>query len=252
MLCWAAIAPAGAIAQENGEPEDFVRDVLGAIFGPNWNLSVHGGLTRHGTFLLQRPDDATSVDQERAVRTEGGYDIGGAAGVDILLRTGLRLSYTFASADLAFRDYSGDDSGVLDRDELGTLESHVAAVEIIRYMLPPSVAITPYATAGLVGAWWVLEDEAVMIEPTGGRTQFRVGGLVTIGMQANLTDALAVRLEASSASVRNPFTGRESYRANDGTTIDEPGRVGKSDYRFALVYSFGRPKIDLSSRRASS
>jgi hypothetical protein len=248
MLSWAVFAPAGALAQENGEPEDFVRDVLGAILGPNWNVSIHGGFTRHGTFLLQRPAAATSADQERAVRTAGGYDVGAAAGVDFLLRTGLRLSYTFASADLAFKDYSGDDSELLDRDELGTLQSHLAAVEIIRYMLPPSVSITPYATAGLVGTWWVLEDEAELIEPTGGRTQFRFGGIVSLGLQARLTDKLTARLEATSASVRNPFTGQESNRAMGGTTIDEPGRVGKNDYRFALLYAFGEPKIDLRSR----
>jgi hypothetical protein len=236
------------MAQENGEPEDFVRDVLGAIFGPNWNLSLHGGLTRHGTFLLQRPASATSAAEERAVRTEGGFDIGAAAGVDFLLRTGMRLSYTFASADLAFRDYSGNDSELLDRDELGTLDSHVATVEIMRYMLPPSVSITPYFTAGLVGTWWVLDDEAALIEPTGGRTQFRFGGIVSLGLQARLTDKLTARLEATSASVRNPFTGRESYRAMGGTTIDEPGRVGNNDYRFALVYALGKPRIDLRSR----
>jgi hypothetical protein len=52
-----------------------------------------------------------------------------------------------------------------------------------------------------------------------------------------------IRLEAASATVRNPFTGADSFTASGGATVDEPGSVGKTDYRLALVYNFSRASL---------
>lgn len=161
-------------------------------------------------------------------------------------RVELRVNYTFGSSDLVFRDDTGDDSGFLDLEDVGRLRSHVAAIELVRYLLPAQAAVTAYGSAGIVAAWWVLEPDADLVqEPAENKALFRTGAIGTLGLQLKLAKGLGVRLEAASASVGNPFTGRESFRSRAGTTIEEPGRVSKTDFRLALVYSFGKLKLPL-------
>jgi hypothetical protein len=232
------VGPSLTTAQNKDEADDFVHDVLGALFGPNWSLFVHGGFGNSGRFLLQRP--AGSNGGERALRGADAFSLGGGAGVDVLPRIGFRLDYTYTSNDLIFRTDNGDGSEDLDLSAIGTLQSHVATAEVVRYMLSNSVAVTPYASVGLAASWWVLDQGSAALAPAGGNSQFRMGALASVGMQAKVSEHFGVRLEAATASLRNPFTGRDSFRADGGTTVDEPTRVRQSDFRFIAFYKFGK------------
>src|SRR5438046_8348364 len=90
-------------AQQKDEAESFFRDVIAPLLGPYWNMSAQGGPSTYGRFLLQ-----SVAGGETELRNEGGFNAGVAAGVDVLLHTGFRLSYTFAKGDLAFRTDNGD------------------------------------------------------------------------------------------------------------------------------------------------
>lgn len=237
-LLLGAAYPTTSNAQTPQDADNFVSSLFRALFGPNWHVYAHGGLTTSSRYMLQ---DATAVGGgERALKSEDAYNVGLGGGVDLLPRTGLRLSYTFMSSDLAFRTDNGDGSEVFDVENGGTLQGHTAALEIVRYMLPSQSIVTPYASAGVLGTWWVLEDESAIVAPIGGSTQFRLGALATFGLQAALGDGFGARLEVQSASVRNPFTGGHSFEAFGGTTIDEPGRVTRTDFRLAVSYMFGK------------
>jgi outer membrane protein W len=141
--------------------------------------------------------------------------------------------------ELAFRDDTGNGSERLDVDDLGTLKQHVGTVELLRYMLAPRRAIVPYGSAGFVGTWWMLDDNTARIDDAGGKTQFRFGAIGSLGVQLHATESIDIRVEAASMSVRNPFAGGNSFRALGGTTIDEPTRVNRTDFRLAAVYNFG-------------
>jgi hypothetical protein len=243
------VAAAQPVAAQDGngaeprkeETEDFVQDVIGALFTSSWNVYFHGGAATHGRYLLQRM--AVPVSGERSLRSEDAFTIGLGAGVDFLLRSAFRMSYTFSSSDLMFRTDDGDGSEQLDIENTGTLQRHVAAVEVVRYMFPARSVVTPYGSAGLVGAWWVLDETSPLVAPEGGSTQFRIGALATFGLQIQLSGHTGARFEVATSSVRNPFTGNESYRAQGGVTIDEPTRVSQTDFRLGAVYYFGRPAL---------
>jgi hypothetical protein len=233
----AALAvPSHAQEKQKEETRSFVRDVLKQLLGPNWNVSAHGGATTTGRFLLQ---DAFTAG-ERSLTSQTGWNVGAGAGVDFLPRVGLRLSYTFAENDLEYRTDNGNGSDALDLDDIGRLRSNVAAVELVRYMLPWHATISPYGSIGLQGTWWSLGDESPFIVPSGGSTQFRLGALVSFGMHFYLSERWGARVDAVSSSIRNPFTGKHSLVSVGGTTFDEPTRVNKSDYRVSVFYSFNR------------
>ena len=238
LIGWGSVTlPNATAAQTNDE----------AVRPTNWNVYVSGGPSTYGRFLLQRPSNASVTATEAALRGQGGFNVGGGLGVDVMSRVGIRLNYTFGSMELTFRDDSGNGSERLDAEGLGTLKQHVAGAELVRYMVSPRRAIAPYGSAGLVGTWWMLDDDGARIDAAGGRTQFRFGAIGSLGVQLHANDSFDVRLEAASMSVRNPFAGRESFRALGGTTIDEPTRVSRTDFRLSAVYNFGRT---VSSRTA--
>lgn len=240
MMLLCAAAPTTSNAQARQDPDNAVDNLFRALFGPNWNVFAHGGVSSNSRFILQ---DAIGGGGQRALKTENTYNVGLGAGVDLLPRTGFRMSYTFTSSDLVFRTDNGNGSEMFDVEDGGTLQSHTAAVEVVRYMLPPHAFFTPFATAGVLGAWWVLDEESALVASGGGSTQFRLGALATFGVQATLGDGFSARFEVASASVRNPFTGNESFQAIGGATIDEPGRVNKTDFRLAVAYSFGKREV---------
>ena len=221
--------------------EDFMQDVIGALFRTSWNMYVTGGAATHGRYLLQRMAGPTTG--ERTLQSDDATTFGIGAGVDFLLRSAFRMSYTYSSSDLMFRTDDGDGSETLDIENTGTLKRHVAALEIVRYMFPARSTVTPYGSAGILGTWWVLDETSPLVAPEGGSTQFRVGALATFGLQVQLASHASARFEVATASVRNPFTGNESYRAQGGVTIDEPTRVSQTDFRLGFVYYFGRPAV---------
>jgi hypothetical protein len=221
------------------DPEDFVRDVLRSLLGPNWNTFVHGGFTTTNRFLLQV---VNPIDGQRALESSTGYNLGLGAGVDILLRMGFRGSYTFTSNTLNFRTDNGDGSTGLNMDDVGTIKTHSAVLEVMRYMLPTGARINPYGTLGFKGMWWALSSNSPIIQSSGAGSPFSFGPLASFGVQFKATDKWSGRLEGSVSSGSNPFTGGTSYRALGGLTVDKPTGVSHTDYRFAAVYHFSKDK----------
>jgi len=221
------------------QAQDFVHDVLHGLLGPNWNLSAFGGFSTGDRFVLQQA--ANTVDGQRALQPATGYSVGAGAGVDILLRMGVRANYTFTSSNLNFKTDDGTGSNALNINDVGTLRSHTASLEIMRYMLPWRAAINPYGTLGIQGTWWVLDEKSALVR-SNGTTPFALGPLFSFGVQVKATENLGARLDLSLASGRNPFTGNTSFRALSGPTIDESSSTSRTEYRLAGVYHFGKSK----------
>ena len=80
------------------------------------------------------------------VRPEATSALG--AGVDILLRMGFRASYTFTSNKLNFTTDNGDGSDALNMDDVGTIKTHTATIEVMRYMLPAGATSLRTARSG--------------------------------------------------------------------------------------------------------
>jgi len=234
LLSLNVVAPAGAAAQEKEEAEDFMKDVVKGIFGPNWNMYLHGGVSAGSRFLLQRP---VGVAGEQSVETSTGYNIGIGGGGDYLLRQGYRFYYLYSNNDLKFRTNNGDGSSALDVNTNAKLHSNTIGLELMRYLLPSRATITPYGTIGLLGNWWGL-DSSPLVQPAGGSSQFSMGANVAFGLQVREWQQLGLRLEASSLTIGNPFTGKRSFRTVGAVPFDEPSSVGRWDYRLAGVYYF--------------
>ena len=220
-------------------PDDFVHDILRSILGPHWNAFAYTGFTTTDRFLLQL---ANPVEGQRALESSTGGNFGLGAGVDILLRMGFRASYSYTSNKLNFTTDNGNGSTSLDVDNVGTIKSHTAAVEVIRYMLPARAAITPYATVGVKAMWWSLNENSPVVTSGGASNPFSFGPLASFGVQFKAAEKWSGRLEANIASGSNPFTGNKSFRVLDGLTLDEPTGLSHTDYRFAAVYHFGKSK----------
>ena len=239
LICSLAI-PEASNAQTTGAPkeqaENFTQDVLGGLTRGSWNLFLHGGFTGDERFVLQRA--ANPLDGERALRSGTGFNFGGGAGVDVLLRMGFRATYTFTSSDLSFRTDNGDGSDALDIEDVGTLKWHTAGLEVVRYMLPTTAGINPYATLGVQGTWWQLDEESALVTSGGASSPFSLGPLGSFGVQFRATGSLSARLEITLSSGRNPFTGNESFRALSGPAIDEPTTISRRDYRLIGVLHF--------------
>ena len=217
-----------------------ISDVLKGLLSPNWNLFAHGGFTAGSRFAVQRA--ANTLDGQRALKSSTGFNVGGGAGVDVLQRMGFRASYTFTSSGLDYKTDDGNGSEALDIDDVGTVMSHTASIEVMRYMLPSRAAISPYGTLGLQGTWWALDEKSPLVTSDGSSTPFSGSMLFSFGVQFKATDKFSGRLEASLAAGHNPFTGKKSFRALSGPTIDEPHSLGRTDYRIAGVYHFGSAK----------
>jgi len=221
--------------------QDFVHDVLRALLGPNWNLFAQGGVTTSDRFLLQQAVNPS--DGQRSLQSATGFSIGGGAGVDILLRTGFRVSYTYASSDLNFRTNNGTGSKALNIDNVGTLKSQTLALDVVRYMLPTRAAITPYGSLGIQGTWWLLDEKSPLVTGVGAATPFSLSPLFSFGVQFKASNKFSGRLEAVLAGGHNPFTGNRAFRSSAGPVIDEPSSVNRTDFRVAAVYHFGRAKL---------
>jgi len=234
------ISNAQAPDSTKAEAQDFVRDVLRGLLGPNWNLFAHGGLTTDDRFLLQRA--VAPLDGERSLSSSSGWDVGAGAGVDFLLRMGLRASYTYRQSKLNFKTNNGDGSDALNINDVGTLKSNTLALEVMRYMLPSRAAFTPYGTLGIQTTWWSLDEKSPLVTSSGASTPFSISPLFSFGVQFKATNKWSGRLEATLSSGHNPFTGEKSFRASSGPTIDEPSSVNRTDFRVAAVYRFGKAK----------
>jgi hypothetical protein len=237
-----AISKAQAADSTKEHAQDFVHDVLRAILGPNWNLFAQGGVVTSDRYLLQQAVNPT--DGLRSLQSATGFEFGGGAGVDILLRTGFRVSYTYASSQLNFRTDNGNGSKALNIDDVGRLKSQTLALELMRYMLPTRAAINPYGTLGIHGTWWLLDEKSPLVTGLGAATPFSASLLFSFGVQVKPNEKWSGRLEATLAGGRNPFTGNRSFRSLEGgQIIDEPTNVNRTDFRLAAVYYFGKKKM---------
>lgn len=236
-----AHAQDSARTQLKDEPQDFTHDVLGALAGPHWNIFAHGGLSLADRFLVQQT--VTPVAGQRALEGSTGYNVGGGVGVDILLRTGLRASYTFTSNNLKFRTDNGDGSTNLDVSDVGTLKSHTASLEIVHFMLPTRATINPYGTLGVQGTWWKLDQKSPLVTSNGASTPFGVSPLFSFGVQFRASDHFSGRLEGALSGGHNPFAGNKAFHSPSGLTIDEPSGISRTDFRVAAVYHFSAPQM---------
>lgn len=233
------ICTAQAADSTKAQATDFVRDVLHALFGPNWNVFAQGGVATSERYTLQQA--VNPLDGQRALQSATGYELGLGGGVDILLRTGFRASYSFSSSGLNYRTDNGTGSDALNIDDVGTLKSHTVTLEVMRYMLPASAAITPYATLGIHGTWWVLDEKSPLVT-SNDATPFSISPLFAFGMQFKPSQHWGGRVEANLFGGHNPFTGNKSFRSLAGPAIDEPSTVNHTDFRLAGVYYFGKSK----------
>ena len=245
LICSLVVTPTIAKAQvadsTKDQAKDFVRDVLRALFGPNWNLFAHGAVTTSDRFLLQQAPNPS--DGLRSLQSATGWAVGGGAGVDILLRTGFRASYTYGSSNLNFRTDNGNGSKALNIDNVGTLKSQTLALELMHYMLPWRATINTYGTLGIQGTWWLLDEKSPFVTGIGAATPFSLSPLFSFGVQFKAYEKLSGRLEATLSGGHNPFTGNRSFRSlAGGAVIDEPTSVNRTDFRLAAVYHFGGPK----------
>ena len=233
-LCLHLATPTSAAAQQKENAEDFMKDVLWSIFGPNWNVSLQGGFTTTDRFLLQAP---VGGGGQQSVQSNTGYNIGVGAGVDYLLRQGFRFYYIYSHNSLDFRTNNGNGTSNLDVDPDAKVHGNTLGVELIRYLLPARTKITPYGTFGVVGTWWGL-DESPLVIGAGGSSQFRWGANLAFGLQVREWEKFGARLEAASITTGNPFTGKHSFRTTNAVVIDEPTSVGRMDWRLVGVYYF--------------
>ena len=222
------------------QAQDFVRDVLRALLGPNWNLFAQLGAATSDRFLLQQAVNPS--DGQRALQSATGFAFGGGAGVDILVHTGFRASYTYASSQLNFRTNNGNGSKALNIDDVGTVKSQTLSLEIMHYMLPWRAAINPYGTIGVQGTWWLLDSKSPLVTGLGAATPFSVSPLFAFGVQFKASQKWSGRLEATLFAGQNPFTGNRSFRSFAGPVIDEPTSVSQTDFRVIGVYHFGKSK----------
>ena len=225
---------------------DFVRDVLRALLGPNWNAFLQGGANHSERYLLQQAPNP--ADGLRSLKTAVGWSVGGGAGVDILLRTGFRASYTYTSSKLNFRTDNGTGSTALNIDDVGKLKSQTLTLELMHYMLPWRATINPYGTLGIHGTWWTLSENSPFVTGLGAATPFSVSPLFSFGLQFKAYERLSGRLEATLSGGRNPFSGNRSFRSlTGGAVVDQPADMNHTDFRLAAVYHFGKSKTQTST-----
>ena len=222
-------------------PTDFMRDVVRALFGPNWNVFLQGEAATSDRFLLEQALSPNTGQQ--ALQTSTGWGIGAGAGVDILLRTGFRASYTYASSTLNFRTNDGNGSKALDVNDVAKLKAQTLSLELIHYMVPWRASINPYGTIGIHGTWWLLDQKSPLVTGVGAATPFSISPMFSFGVQYRPSHVFSTRLEATLLGGHNPFTGNRSFRSNGGPVIDEPSSVNHTNFRLAAVYYFGRTKL---------
>lgn len=236
-LCVALLLPKQASAQP------IIGDLLDWFFNaPRWNADVHIGYGHYGRFLLQAPTVDPFDFRQRELKGRHAWTLGAGIGGTPMPRTGFRLGYNYATADLSWRDDTGTGSELLDVDDVGDIRLHSVGLELIRYLMLETSRFSPYFTVGVSANWWDMDPEnSIVLRAPTGDTHFRWGGLGTVGVHYRFNQSFRVRLEVAGASVGNPFNGRDSYITIVGRPIDEPSRVSKSDLRLALQYTWGKP-----------
>lgn len=227
-------APGSGLAQRD--------DVARWLLFSSWSVEVHGGFSDYGRFLLQALDSPDGIVAQRELEADNAFSLGLAFGTTILPRTGLRLAFTHTfSTDLNYRDDTGIGTDLFDIDGIASLSNSVLSLEVIRFVLPERIRLTPYGAGGVAVGWWNLSDQDLLIiAGDGDDTQVRWGAVGAIGLQYRARNNIVARLEATTYGMGNPFTGNESFVPTTGFTIDEPTRVRQTMIRLGIAYRFGR------------
>lgn len=208
---------------------------------PRWTVELYGGLANQGRFLLEALDGPNGIVPQRELRADNSFSFGGSVGATVLPRTTARLAFTRTSSDLEYRDDTGDGGDLLDVDDVAGLSSNVLSLELMRRVLSERTRLTPYAGLGIAFTWWNLDERGpgpLIVAGDDDDTLFRFGGAAVLGLQYRATPNWRVRLEATTFSIRNPFTGNTSYVPVSEFIIDEPSRVRQTHFRLGVAYTF--------------
>jgi opacity protein-like surface antigen len=167
-------------------------------------------------------------------------------------RSSARIAFTRTSTDLEYRDDTGTGSSALDIDDVAGLSSNILSVEVMRHVLPTRIRLSPYGGLGLAFAWWNLDERGVnplIIAGDDDETLFRFGASAIAGLEYRFSPRWAVRAEATTFSIRNPFTGRTSFIPVTGLIVDEPTHVRQTNFRLAAAYTFAPREAASRARR---
>lgn len=227
---------------------------------PGLTFELFGGVADFGRFLEQVAiADVTMEDGvilvgdrfERELTAGTAFTFGGSVGIWPLDKTGVRLGVTWAPTEFEFDDDTPlEDDEFFDQDDVADLGVFVTSLDVQQYLLDPDEnRVAPYANAGFAAAWWNLDDDATAILASDDR-EFRWGGVGGIGVQVGINDNWAVRAEASTFGLGNPFDDDDSYRVADPVflTFDEPSTVRMSRFTLALTYNIMRGEPLLGMR----
>lgn len=240
-LLGASLVMPDGVSAQRGRPAEEAQWFAGR---PYWTLELYGGVANQGRFLLQSlPGELQGVTPQRELRADNSFSWGGAVSAMILPRTAVRIAFTRMSTDLEYEDDTGVRSGTFELGDVAGLDSNVLSFEAIRTLFPTWARLTPYGGFGVALVWWNLDEVGPappIIAGDGDHTQFRLGGVAILGMQFRPARRWAVRLEASTFGIGNPFTGNASFVPVTGFTIDEPTHVRQTHIRLAAAYTFGR------------
>lgn len=210
---------------------------------PAFTIEAYTGFSTFSRFIEQ---DVLNNNQlppigQRSLNANTAFVLGGALGAWLWDGTAARLGYTWATTDFEYRDSSGLDRSLLDKDDLNDLNTHIISLEVLQMILDPRRRLVPYILAGINGEFWVLGDseQADAILTTDG-SQFRWGANGGVGLQFRASQPLAIRLEANSFRLGSPFRGRTAFHPAEGLTFDKPDNVTMPRYTLGLVYTFLR------------
>jgi hypothetical protein len=211
---------------------------------PAFTIEAYTGFSTFSRFIEQdvlRGGNQLPPIGARSLNANVAYVLGGALGAWIWDGTAARLGYTWATTEFKYRDSSGTDSHLLDRDDLNDLNAHIISLEFIQILLDPRSRVTPYLLAGLNGEFWVLgsPERGDAIQTTNG-SQFRWGAAAGFGLQFRASRPLVIRLEATSYRLGSPFRGRTAFTPEAGLTFDKPDNVVMPRYTLGLLYTFWR------------
>jgi hypothetical protein len=216
---------------------------------PRFFIEAGGGAALFGRFLEQEQGRFTP-ERELTASTSG--VVRAALGVRPWAKSAVRLAFAWAPTEFEFESDAGLDldDDFDEEDGLSDLNTYVLSLDVLRFLSDERTRFAPYATAGIAGVWWSMEEgdngfgtgtgERVIVSPAGDDSQFRPGTVFGVGLQVRATQSLLLRLEANSYRLGNPLDGENAFRVTTGgRVIDEPDWVSMNRLTLGLAYVFG-------------
>lgn len=205
---------------------------------PAFRVEVGGGAATYGRMLEQYAGGG-----ERELSAVTGAAVHGAVGVEVFGAV-VRLGASYQPTEFEWRDDSGTGSETLSDDDVGDLSLTTLSAEVQRAFGPAGLPVRPFASGGLALGLWSFDSDGRVVD--GGDTDgtlARLGATGSVGLEARLSERLALVLEASTATIGNPFDGEEALRTAEpdgpftdpALTFEEPDRVTSTRLRAGLV-----------------